>query len=60
MPCCGKAAVSKKLTQRQYSPETLEKMKQSAFDRIKPESAGQDWRRTREARQWVALRCIKK
>lgn len=52
MPCCGKAAVSKKLTNREYSAETLEKMKEAALARIRPPSEGQDWRRTTEARQW--------
>ena len=59
MPCCGKAAVSKKLFNREYSPfanrrfaQTLDKMRQAAFERIRPSSVGQDWRRTKEARIW--------
>ena len=52
MPCCGKALVSTKLTRREYTPETLEKMKQAALDRIRPTSVGQHWRRSTEARGW--------
>lgn len=52
MPCCGKSAVSKKLSDRKYSPETLEKMSQAALNRAKISSGGQDWRRSTEAREW--------
>ena len=52
MPCCGKASVSKKLTQREYTLETLDKMKQAARNRIRPASTGQNWRRSTEARRW--------
>lgn len=52
MPCCGKASVSKKLVERKYTPETIEKMRQGALNRIRPASIGQDWRRSTEARKW--------
>lgn len=35
MPCCGKKAVSEKLSSRQFSPETLEKMKIATSERPK-------------------------
>nr|YP_010731951.1 putative HNH homing endonuclease [Kalinella pachyderma]WDY12865.1 putative HNH homing endonuclease [Kalinella pachyderma] len=50
--CCGKKRVSDKLTNRKYSPETIKKMSEAASARIRPKTAGQDWRRTFEARQW--------
>lgn len=52
MPCCGKTLVSKKLIKREYTPETLEKMRQAALNRTRPASTGQDWRRSTEARRW--------
>lgn len=50
--CCGRKRVSDLLTDRQYSPETIKKMSQAATDRVRPATAGQDWRRTFKARQW--------
>ena len=52
MPCCGKLATSKKLLGRNYSRETLDKMRQAALNRIRLPSIGQDWRRSAEARIW--------
>lgn len=50
--CCGKKRVSDLLSNREYSPETIKKMSEAASARVRPETAGQDWRRTPEARQW--------
>lgn len=53
MPCCGKKAVSDKLASRQYSPESIQRMRESAYKRIKKnKGTGQYWRRTTEYRKW--------
>ena len=52
MPCCGKTSKSKALTGRVYSAETIEKMRNAAYERIKPQSNGQDWRRCTTSRNW--------
>ena len=52
MPCYGKAQVSRKFIRREYTPETLEKMRQAALNRFRPVSTGQNWRRSTETRRW--------
>nr|YP_010732285.1 putative HNH homing endonuclease [Polulichloris maxima]WDY13199.1 putative HNH homing endonuclease [Polulichloris maxima] len=57
MPCCSNAYLSTKLKKRQFSLETIKKMKKSALYRarknhIRMKGCGQDWRRTSEARSW--------
>jgi hypothetical protein len=52
MPCCGKEVVRAKLLNRQYSPETLERMRIAASQR--PFRGGQPrrWRETNTYRRW--------
>ncbi len=52
MPCCGNVSKSKVLTGRVYSAETIEKMRNAAYERIRSPSADQDWRRSTASRQW--------
>lgn len=52
MPCCGRASKSKLLTNRKFSPETIDKMRTAALERIRLESAGQTWRRSTKYRRW--------
>lgn len=51
-PCCGREVVSKKLTRRSYSSETLEKMKKAAG--LRPLRGGKPrrWRETNSYRNW--------
>jgi len=50
MPCCRRGSKSKLLTNRKFSPETIEKMRTAALERIRPESTGQTWRRSTKYR----------
>lgn len=52
MPCCGNVSKSKILTNRVYSAETIDKMRNAALTREKRPSTGQNWRRSPEAREW--------
>jgi len=51
-PCCGRSQVSKKLTNRQFSLETLEKMKIAANQRSNRGGKPRRWRETNSYRNW--------
>jgi hypothetical protein len=51
-PCCGKQRVSDKLKNRVYTPETLEKMQQSASKRPFRGGKPRRWREENSYRNW--------
>jgi hypothetical protein len=51
-PCCGKEQVSQKLKNRQFSNETLEKMKSSALERPLRGGKPKNWRKEKKYRDW--------
>jgi hypothetical protein len=51
-PCCGSQQVSEKLINRQYSLETIEKMKISAKERPQRGGKPRRWRETTSYRYW--------
>lgn len=53
LACCGKKQVSDTLLNRQYSPETIEKMSIGALNRpARNPGTGQDWRRAKSSVIW--------
>lgn len=53
-PCCGREKVSKKLQNRQYSQETLDKMKAAASTRPFRGGKPRRWRETNTYQNWRA------
>lgn len=51
--CCGKAQVSKKLSGRQYSEETIQKMTEAAQSRPYRGGKPRTWRKTSAYSKWV-------
>lgn len=51
-PCCGKAQVSIKLTNRQYSDETLQRMSEAAFERPLRGGKPRKWRKDVKYLRW--------
>lgn len=54
---CGRKQVSKKLTERTFSSETIEKMKTSAKQRPGRDGKPRRWRETYDYRVWKASVC---
>lgn len=52
MSCCGKKVVSEKLLKRQFSPETIEKMKIAATQRPARGGKPRRWRENHDYRKW--------
>ena len=54
LKCCGVVSKSLKLTNRKYSDDTIEKMKNSANSRLRSKTAfsPKDWRRCTEYSTW--------
>nr|YP_636214.1 putative site-specific DNA endonuclease [Tupiella akineta]AAV80638.1 putative site-specific DNA endonuclease [Tupiella akineta] len=54
-PCCGKEQVSKKLKNRQYSDETLQRMSKAALERGSRGGKPRKWRKESKYLKWREL-----